>query len=434
MSISPDGSRISFVRCRYAANDNCSLYIADALDGKNERRLVTYGDPVRIGDNEFSPDGRSIAYAYGQTDDGEDNFRLAEVDVERGATRDLSAHRFFNIKGVLWLPDNRGWLITANKNPEQDMPIRHLPADGGPPAKLTDDSELYSGLSATANVGSLVATRVRRDTTLFVIETDTTRENNLGGPASSVTFSGSDRVYLSSAASGNWDIWSANAEGGDQKQITNNLATDFVPLAPPDNKSIFFSSSRSGEPQIWRMNADGGDQIRVTNKNGGWPVFITADGSWLYYRHWARQTLWRVSTITGEEMEVLTNKSSRFSISPDGSTVLVSTAADGLARIEPINLETGESLKTFQLPDKNARVSEFAWTGDGRSIVYLIALGSGTKEVWRQDSAGGSPRKLKKLSRSDQVHYLSLAPDGKRFAVIQGGWQHDAALITTTPR
>ena len=130
---------------------------------------------------------------------------------------------------------------------------------------------------------------------------------------------------------------------------------------------------------------------------------------------------------------MLPRKAYRFSVAPDGSAVLVSTG-DASARIELVDLEKRELVKTFELPDKNAHVLEHAWTGDGRSFLFLIRLGDGAKEVWSQELAGGAPRRLKKLSSPDQVHNFSLAPDGQRFAVVQGGWHHDAVLITTAAR
>jgi len=432
MSISPDGTRISFVRCQDVHEENCSLYTADAVDGKNERKLVTYNGSTRIADNEFSPDGRSIAYAYGQSDDGEDNFRLAEVDIDSGTTRDLSTHSFFIIKAILWLPDNRGWLVTANRKTWADTPILHLPFDGGEPVKIIQDSEAYSGLSATADLRSLVATQVRRDTSLYMIDIATGKEQNLGGPTSTVTISGDNRIYFSSAASGNFDIWSADADGSARRQLTNEPGIDFVPLVSRDNKTIFFSSSRSGEPQIWRMNADGGEQSRVTQVNGGWPVFLSPDGNWLYYRHWSNETLWRVSTVTGEEMEVLARKAPRFSISPDGSTALIGVTKDGQASLELVELGSGITQKAFVFPD--IKVKEYAWSGDGRSFVYVTERADGTKEIWRLQVAGGTPRKLKKLDRIDPVHHFSAAPDGRRFAIIQGGWKHDAVLLTGAHR
>ncbi len=51
ISLSADGTRISFVRCPYTDEDYCSLYVADAHDGGNEKKLVTRPRPIRIGDS-----------------------------------------------------------------------------------------------------------------------------------------------------------------------------------------------------------------------------------------------------------------------------------------------------------------------------------------------------------------------------------------------
>lgn len=428
MSISPDGKLISFVRCHEPPGETCSLYVADAIDGSNAKRVVSY-DSVRIADNEFSPDGRSIAFAFGQTDDGEDNFRLAEIDVDSSELRHLSPHKFYNIKAIVWLPDDRGWLITANRKTEPDTPIIHLPSDGSSPVKLTQDSQAYAGLSATADLSAIVATQADRDTSLYLIDTVSNRELNLGGPTSTVTISADNQVYFSSGESGNVEIWTVDIDGSKRRQLTNDPGIDFVPLTSTDGKTIFFSSSRSGEPQIWRMNVDGGDQTQVTRVNGGWPIFLTRDGKWLYYRQWSSGTLWRVSTDGSGEVEALARRALRFQISPDGSTVLLAVPKDGAAAFELVELETGNLLKSIAISDPAVKVKEYSWTGDGNSIVYVAELPDGTQEIRSQPVAGGASQKLKKLDRVDLVHHFSAAPDGGRFAIIQGGWKHDAALL-----
>jgi Tol biopolymer transport system component len=67
MSISPDGTKISFVRCPYRDDEYCSLWIADSSDGQNERKLLSRPRPFRIGENRISPDGKRIAFAVGQS-------------------------------------------------------------------------------------------------------------------------------------------------------------------------------------------------------------------------------------------------------------------------------------------------------------------------------------------------------------------------------
>ncbi len=94
ISVSPDGGKISFVRCYYREDENCSLWIADAADGKNEKKLAARLRPFRIGDNKISPDGRTVAFAAGQSENQANEFGLVEVNIESGAERELTTPNF----------------------------------------------------------------------------------------------------------------------------------------------------------------------------------------------------------------------------------------------------------------------------------------------------------------------------------------------------
>ena len=52
--------------------------------------------------------------------------------------------------------------------------------------------------------------------------------------------------------------------GGSPHKLTNQGVSNSRPRWAPDSKRIFFVSDRSGEPQVWSMNADGGDQRQLT--------------------------------------------------------------------------------------------------------------------------------------------------------------------------
>ncbi|MBK9766089.1 MAG: PD40 domain-containing protein [Chloracidobacterium sp.] len=118
ISLSPDGRLISFVRCEHRDDDFCSLFVAD-IDGQNQRKIVSRVSPIRIGDNHFSPDGRSIAFASGQSWNGGNDFRLANIVLETGAETAISGRSFFDIKSFRWLPNSkayysRRWKISTN--------------------------------------------------------------------------------------------------------------------------------------------------------------------------------------------------------------------------------------------------------------------------------------------------------------------------------
>jgi Tol biopolymer transport system component len=60
-----------------------------------------------------------------------------------------------------------------------------------------------------------------------------------------------------------------DADGSNQRLLTNTNADDLEPSWSPDNQHILFASRRDGHFEIYMMNADGSDQRRLTN-NPSW--------------------------------------------------------------------------------------------------------------------------------------------------------------------
>ncbi len=431
MSISPDGAKISFVRCSSQTEGNCSLWIADAPDGKNERKLASRPHPFRIGDNRISPDGRSIAFAVGQSENQANEFGLVKIDIETGAERELTTRKFFNIRYLTWLPDGGGLLLTASQIPNKIYRIWQVSADTGDVQLLTKDSESYSALSLDTAAQNLVATQVKQDFHLSLWQTENAATPQVLADATNITFAPNGKIIFTSWITGNDEIWSINADGSGRQQLTNDAADDSNPVVSADNNFIFFTSNRTGKAQVWRMNADGGNQTQITQREGGFPIFVTPDGKWLYYHHGTNRSLWRVFTAGGDEQIVFNKTKFRFAVSPDGSQVAFPEKQGAENILEIISLADGQTVKTFKLADQNARLIEVKWSPDGESLAYILADNKfGHNFLWFQPLNADTPRQIAVLG--DEVLAASgfaLAPDGKRFAVAQGRWLHDAVLL-----
>ncbi|NOT48087.1 MAG: hypothetical protein HOP17_10120, partial [Acidobacteria bacterium] len=272
ISISATGDKISYVRCPYTDDEYCSLYIADADDGKNERKLVTRPRPIRISDNKISPDGKTIAFGVGQSRTASNDFDLVGVDTETGKERPLTPQRFFNIAYIVWLPGTSDLLLTARTAPDKYSRIWEVKTSSGEAKVLTSDSESYSRLSLDDKSTMLVSTQIDADFQLTVHRLDdpaaTPREL---ADASSVVYAPDGKLIFASLMNGNSDIWSINPDGSELRQLTNNPSSEIAPLVSADNKYIFFNSDRTGKIQTWRMNPDGTDQRPVTSEDGGFP-------------------------------------------------------------------------------------------------------------------------------------------------------------------
>jgi Tol biopolymer transport system component/DNA-binding winged helix-turn-helix (wHTH) protein len=432
IGISPDGERISFVRCPRSSEEWCSLWIADAKDGTNEKKLVSRPGPIRIGDNQISLDGKKIAFAAGQSRNSANDFQLLEVAIDTGVEREVTAERFFNIKSLAWLPDGSGILVTAARQQNKHFRIWQVSTATGAAEPLTKDSEAYDVLSLDSAARYLVATQVKQDFQLNVFYLDDISKKTFLADAATATFAPDGKIYFASAMSGNDEIWSINPDTTEQRQLTNDPAGDARPVVSPDNKTIYFVSNRTGKAQIWKMNADGSNQTRVTEDNGGGPLFVRPDGELLYYKHALTGALWSVALQTGEERLVLDMPRRTFAFSPDGSMVALEDEVNGGPGLTIYSLEDSRPRQSFELPRRLPRLVEFSWLPNGRSLVYLMAAIEYDKNtLFEQALTGGSPRELGSIGNDEvsEVSGLAISPDGKSFCVVQGGWKHDAILF-----
>ncbi len=82
-----------------------------------------------------------------------------------------------------------------------------------------------------------------------------------------------------------FDIYSANADGSNLKQMTNTKGYDAEATVSPKGDKIVFTSTRDGDPEIYVMDIDGSNQKRLTFEKGydGGP-FFSQDGSKIVFR------------------------------------------------------------------------------------------------------------------------------------------------------
>lgn len=429
INVSHDGIKVSYVRCYYRDTEFCSLWLADAADGKNERMIASRPRPFRIADNEISPDGHSIAFAVGQSENAANEFALMEVDIETGIEHEITSEKFFNIKSLTWLPDSNELLFTASRIPNKNFRIWRVSSQSGEIEPLTNDAETYGALSLNADASRLVSTRIEDEFRLYLSSMVDPSAKRVVANAMYASFAPGGKIFFSSTMSGNDEIWSINADGSEQRQLTNDTADDLLPIVSPDRNAIFFASNRTGQVQVWQMNPDGSGQRQITQKEGGMPLFVSPDGKWVYYHHGLQRTLWRIAITGGEEQKILDRSRPLFAFSPDGTQVAYPDKDQNGTNIAICSLTDGSLIKSIPAADLEHRLSKIAWLPDGQTIAYALADNEfENNTLWLQPIDNGKPQKLADLG-NEEVSSLNFAPDGKTFAIVQGGWKHDAVLL-----
>jgi TolB protein len=88
-----------------------------------------------------------------------------------------------------------------------------------------------------------------------------------------------------------YEIFTANFDGSDLKQLTNAPGYDAEATISNDGKKIVFTSMRHGDLDIYTMDADGANVKQLTQELGydGGP-FFSPDGNWIVYRAYHPKT------------------------------------------------------------------------------------------------------------------------------------------------
>jgi Tol biopolymer transport system component/DNA-binding winged helix-turn-helix (wHTH) protein len=429
--ISPDESLISYVRCPYLPEENCSLWVAELKEGGSERKLALRERPYRIADNTFSPDGRTIAFAAGQSHAADNDFRLMAFDLETGKERQLGKDVYFNIKSIVWLPNDSGLLFTARHTEMPNFRIWRLNHYTGESEPLTRDSETYSELAINADGRRLLATRVSRDFGLRFIDAGNPKETPHIADSIDATFAPNGKIVFSADSAGNADIWEMNPDGTGRKQLTRDPAADHLPRVSRDGAKIYFTSNRSGASRVWEMARDGSGQRQITHRDGGRPLGLSPDGEWLYFHSALNKNLWRVSLLSGDEQRILEGRHNYYALSPDGGHAVFAEDQAGRIYLAVIDLKTGEAVNTLQVSESGAKIAGLDWIGGG--LIYILADPEfQNNTLYRISAATGkasSPIEITRLGNS-QVNYLSASPDEKLIGIVQGAWRHNAILFT----
>jgi DNA-binding winged helix-turn-helix (wHTH) protein/Tol biopolymer transport system component len=222
-----------------------------------------------------------------------------------------------------------------------------------------------------------------------------------------------------------------NADGSGQEAITNPIddrgLVDSVLTVSSDGQTIFFHSNRTNfEMDIWRANIDGSDPKQLTFGGKAFHPAPSPDGKWVYYKSFLNEigSLCRVPAAGGDP-ECLTDKeTSWMSFSPDGKFIAASYITDK-RRLAIISADTHEIVRQFDLPGTATFFMGSRWTPDGRSITYRDTAHG----YWLQDVEGGEPRRLEGLPK-EKFYNFSWSRDGKWFAFVRGQEIRDVVLLT----
>ena len=442
VTFGPGGKQFAFVRGNPSAQGAKALMIANA-DGTETRQIAAPGLTGDFWSPAWSPGGEVIACAAVDTEGGL-HVNVVGVRLSDGAVTRISDEKWFDVGRMVWLADGSGLLITATTQGSGfSNQIWHLPYPSGTARRVTNDLNNYSGLGLTADSSTLVAVQAEQRAGIWLVDAG-------GGPGEPRQLSNGSSAYegvygldwlpdgrlvYESTASGDEDIWIADADGGNQRQLTAKAGINLFPRVTPDGRHIVFVSTRAGgNTNLWRMSIDGTEPKQLSGGSIDNFPDCTPDSRAVVYMSnvGGRRTLWRVSIDGGPAVQLTQAPSWWPAVSPADGTIACyyqGEGADARPRLAVLPPDGGAPVKIFDGPPASlsALPNPLRWSPDGRAITYVETRG-GVSNVWRQPLAGGPPAQVTNF-KSDRIYSFDWSPDGRQLACSRGTEISDVVLI-----
>lgn len=231
--------------------------------------------------------------------------------------------------------------------------------------------------------------------------------------------------------SGNFDLYVMNADGSQQRQLTNSPESDRYPTFSPDGQRVCFrrdAKDLAGNSELFVVNVDGTGETNLTNH----PAY-DADPAWspngerIAFAS-TREGRWRLFTMRadGTDVRLLSTGppgGSAFPAwSPEGSQVAFSGTANDRAEIYVIDAD-GKNER--QLTTLGAHSTLPAWSGDGNHIAFLHRPDS-----FLPAAAAGSLY----VMRADGSEVREIAPRECSLYVGRPAWAPAAAPGKASPK
>ncbi|HKO97462.1 MAG TPA: protein kinase [Pyrinomonadaceae bacterium] len=437
VTFSPDGKQMSFIRHSSVQTD---LMVAN-LNGSEERAIASRKLPSYFSwgaGPAWAPDGKTIACGAGVFS-GSLSSTVVSVPASGGTEQPITSQNWVSVSRVQWQQDGSGLVIAAVPElTSAGTQLWYVSYPGGQVRRITNDLNAYgtTSLGLTADSKTLVTIQADRSSQIWVVTpgADVSRAKQITQgkyDGDTIAWTPEGRVIYTAPSGEQIDIWSVNADGSDNKQLTADTYTESLGCVSADGRQIVFSSNRSGNFNIWKLALGARDQQQLTQGHEmDGQALCSPDGQWILFKSFrqGKPTVWKVPLAGGEPQQLLDKSSAWAAISPDGKLVAVRYLDEqsNKNKIAVLPFGGGEVIQSLDV-SVNFRDVGLGWTDDSRSIIYADGRDS-ADNIWSVPLAGGPPKQLTNFS-SGLVFAFQVSRDGKQIAISRGTQTDDVILM-----
>jgi hypothetical protein len=212
-------------------------------------------------------------------------------------------------------------------------------------------------------------------------------------------------------------IYTMNPDGSERTQLTVEEEYSVSPAWSPDGTKIAFTrgNTRDHRGQIFVMNADGGDQRRLTqSRNDNYPTW-SPDGTKIAFSDYRipENNVYVMNADGSDQRAIVRNNSqgqySQPAWSPDGSKLAI-TGDDGIFLVNVDGSNRTQITQSIPFMDTDP-----VWSPDGSKIAFTRwtdcdFVDCYTPHLWIVNASGGNPTRL----IDDIAFKLAWSPDGTK--------------------
>ncbi len=431
--VSPDGTRLAFVRIRGSDTGRSpELWVAGS-DGSGER-LVDTAETSQMRSPRWSPDGTWVATARGETNVGSP-WTVVLVNPATSEKRAFSTPGGpGDLSDVAWTRGGRA-LVYGRRDQAivQASPGAYYLQDIGSGSVRVIAFSLAVGRGlAIAGPGRLIVESLSIPTNLLEVPlSNTAAPRRWLTQGSHVNFqplvSGNgERVVFTSDREGNLDVWELTLRSSAVRRLTGHPASDADVFLSRDGKVLLWSSTRTGHFEIWGAGGDGSAPRRISDDGtDAENPSLSPDGSRIVYVSFneKKRGIWTIRPDGTNAKLLSAGLGILPEISPNGEWVSFVGPRGGLDAINVVRLADGAPV--FQIPNlppgHGFITGRHRWMPDGRRIVFLGGDRQGTalfvQDVVPGEDTARTRQKLAVFEPDVELHSFGIAPD-MSFAVV----------------
>ena len=183
------------------------------------------------------------------------------------------------------------------------------------------------------------------------------------------------RIYFISdrgAGTNNWEIWSVNWDGTDQKPLTRLRSLSIQPAISPDGEKLAFTTYAKGRPRIMMISPETGRELPFLNQEAS----MNATPSW----------------------------------TPDAQRIFYASTASGTSQI----YSAGYDGRGFTRISRREAIEVEPKVNPKNPDVLLFVAGPGNQQIYRMSALGTQVQRI--TNGEGEASNPSWHPDGQHFA------------------